>query len=327
MGIRELELADLPQTSDPPIGPLAAIVNRLTWPFRYGHVEPQPSTGFYTDTTVCIGCKSCEVACKQWNQLAADGLEWTGNSYDNTAELSATSWRHVKFIEQFAANGRPTGHDAADPAATSHELTLDHLLNGGGAGRCAADSAETSHELTIDQLVNGGGAGRWLMMSDVCKHCVSAPCQHACPTGAIIYNEFANVYIQRDICNGCSYCIASCPFGVITRSDFDGHSHKCTLCYDRQKDGLVPACAKACPTAVDPVRADRRAARAGTEPGRRSFTHGASRERTSTATSPPRPTPSSIRSTCSSTGRPSTDFRKRPSTRGSTCSGITAGPS
>jgi formate dehydrogenase iron-sulfur subunit len=248
MGIRELELADLPQASDPPIGPLAAIINRLTWPFRYGHVEPQPSTGFYTDTTVCIGCKSCEVACKQWNQLAADGLEWTGNSYDNTAELSATSWRHVKFIEQFAPNGRPTVHDAADPATTSHELTLDHLLGGGGASRSGAERAETSHELTIDQLVNGGGAGRWLMMSDVCKHCVSAPCQHACPTGAIIYNEFANVYIQRDICNGCSYCIASCPFGVITRSDFDGHSHKCTLCYDRQKDGLVPACAKACPT-------------------------------------------------------------------------------
>jgi formate dehydrogenase iron-sulfur subunit len=248
MGIRELELADLPQTSDPPMGPLAAIINRLTWPFRYGHVEPRPSTGFYTDTTVCIGCKACEVACKQWNQLAADGLEWTGNSYDNTAELSATSWRHVKFIEQFAGDGRPTGQDTAAPGATSHQLMLDDLLNGGGGGRRAADSAATSHELTIDQLVNGGGAGRWLMMSDVCKHCVSAPCQHACPTGAIIYNEFANVYIQRDICNGCSYCIASCPFGVITRSDFDGHSHKCTLCYDRQKDGLVPACAKACPT-------------------------------------------------------------------------------
>jgi len=225
MGIRELELADLSQASDPPVGPLSAIVNRLIWPFRRGHVrQARPSTGFYTDTTVCIGCKACEVACKQWNQLAADGLDWTGNSYDNTAELSATSWRHVKFIEQFAANGRPTGLDATDPAATSHELTLD-------------------------QLLNGGGAGRWLMMSDVCKHCVAAPCQHACPTGAIVYNEFANVYIQRDICNGCSYCIAACPFGVITRSDFDGHSHKCTLCYDRQKDGLVPACAKACPTA------------------------------------------------------------------------------
>jgi formate dehydrogenase iron-sulfur subunit len=86
-------------------------------------------------------------------------------------------------------------------------------------------------------------------MSDVCKHCVAAPCQQACPTGAILHNEFENVYIQPDICNGCSYCIAACPFGVITRASFDGHSHKCTLCYDRQRDGLVPACAKACPTA------------------------------------------------------------------------------
>ena len=86
------------------------------------------------------------------------------------------------------------------------------------------------------------------MMSDVCKHCVTAPCQQACPTGALVHNEFENVYIQPDICNGCAYCIAACPFGVITRSSFDGHAHKCTLCFDRQSDGLVPACAKACPT-------------------------------------------------------------------------------
>lgn len=155
-------------------------------------------TGFYTDTTVCIGCKACEVACKQWNQLPADGLEWTGNSHDNTAALSAQSWRHVKFIEQFPESG---------------------------------------------------AAGRWLMMSDVCKHCVNAPCHEACPTGAIVYNETGNVYIQQDICNGCAYCVAACPFGVITRSMFDGHAHKCTLCYDRQRDDQVPACAKTCPTA------------------------------------------------------------------------------
>ena len=100
---------------------------------------------------------------------------------------------------------------------------------------------------------------------------MSAPCQHACPTGAIIYNEFANVYIQRDICNGCSYCIAACPFGVITRSDFDGHSHKCTLCYDRQKDGLVPACAKACPTHRSSSGRSTSCA-SGPERGSRSFT-------------------------------------------------------
>jgi formate dehydrogenase iron-sulfur subunit len=212
MAVRELELSNLPQAVDRPVTPLSALLERLIYPFRRSrHPEPQQSTGFYTDTTVCIGCKACEVACKQWNQIAADGLNWTGNSYDNTEELSATSWRHVKFIEQF-------------PAAQDGEVTLEKLLA-------------------------GSTAGRWLMMSDVCKHCVAAPCQHACPTGAIIYNEFANVYIQKDICNGCSYCVAACPFGVITRSELDGHSHKCTLCYDRQRDGLVPACAKACPTA------------------------------------------------------------------------------
>ena len=189
---------------------------------------------FYTDTTVCIGCKACEVACKQWNQLPADGFHWTGNSYDNTGELSATSWRHVKFIEQFPRRARSGG---------SSRLPVPLRR------RCPTASRRRP--------------SRWLMMSDVCKHCVAAPCQQACPTGAIIYNEFDNVYIQPDICNGCSYCIAACPFGVITRSHFDGHSHKCTLCYDRQRDGLVPACAKACPTAVDPVRPDRRAARAG----------------------------------------------------------------
>src|SRR5262249_12692968 len=100
--LRELEVTELPQSGDPPRGRLAALWDRLIGPFRRGvPPSPRPATGFYTDTTVCIGCKACEVACKQWNQLPADGFNWTGNSYDNTGELSATSWRHVKFIEQF----------------------------------------------------------------------------------------------------------------------------------------------------------------------------------------------------------------------------------
>jgi formate dehydrogenase iron-sulfur subunit len=174
------------------------MIERLSVPFS----RPEPpaqreETGFFTDTTLCIGCKACEVACKQWNQLPADGFEWTGNSYDNTSTLSDTTWRHVAFVEQFDGGDAPN---------------------------------------------------RWLMMSDVCKHCAAAPCQEACPTGALIYNEFGNVYVQQDICNGCGYCVVSCPFGVIGRSDADGRAHKCTLCYDRQRDDLEPACAKACPT-------------------------------------------------------------------------------
>ncbi len=218
MAINELEVSGRKQATDPRVDRGSELLRRLVEPFQSVEPpEPRTATGFYTDTTVCIGCKACEVACKQWNQLPADGLTFTGHSYDNTQELSASSWRHVKFIEQF-----PEDEPPRQPVSTEAPLAFPAEPN---------------------------LAGRWLMMSDVCKHCEAAPCQHACPTGAIIYNEFSNVYIQADICNGCAYCVAACPFGVITRSALDGHAHKCTLCYDRQRDGLVPACAKACPTA------------------------------------------------------------------------------
>ncbi len=157
--------------------------------------------GFFTDTTLCIGCKACEVACKQWNQLPDDGLIFTGMSYDNTVALGASTWRHVAFIER--------------PMALS---TQD------------------------------AGAFSWLFSSDVCKHCVRAGCLESCPTGAIIRTEFDSVYVQPDVCNGCGYCVTNCPFGVIDRREDDGRAWKCTLCYDRLKEQMEPACAKACPT-------------------------------------------------------------------------------
>jgi len=157
--------------------------------------------GFFTDTTLCIGCKACEVACKQWNQLPDDGFRFTAMSYDNTVALGASTWRHVSFIE------RP----------------LD--LGGQEAGGFS-----------------------WLFNSDVCKHCARAGCLESCPTGAIIRTEFDTVYVQPDVCNGCGYCVINCPFGVIDRRPDDGRAWKCTLCYDRLKENMEPACAKACPT-------------------------------------------------------------------------------
>ena len=93
---------------------------------------------------------------------------------------------------------------------------------------------------------------RWIFLSDVCKHCENAGCLEACPTGSIIRTEVGSVLVQNDVCNGCGYCVVGCPFGVIDRRKKPlkdaGGAFKCTFCYDRQASGLVPACAKACPT-------------------------------------------------------------------------------
>src|ERR1700750_1387796 len=69
----------------------------------------QPRVGFFTDTSLCIGCKACEVACKEWNRVPDDIAPWTGDSYDNTRALGADTWRHVAFIEQKV----PVGADGA----------------------------------------------------------------------------------------------------------------------------------------------------------------------------------------------------------------------
>jgi formate dehydrogenase iron-sulfur subunit len=167
--------------------------------------------GFFTDTSVCIGCKACEVACKEWNNVPEDGIALSGMSYDNTVGLGADTWRHVAFIEQ----RKPVA--AQEPGV-----------------RHGADGAPSDL--------------RWLMSSDVCKHCTHAACLDVCPTGALVRTEFGTVIVQEDVCNGCGYCIPACPFGVIDQREKDGRAFKCTLCYDRLSVGQEPACAKACPT-------------------------------------------------------------------------------
>jgi formate dehydrogenase iron-sulfur subunit len=175
-----------------------------------GHTGHPPRVGFFTDTSVCIGCKACEVACKQWNGVpAAEHLDLLGMSHDNTGALGANAWRHVAFIEQSV------------PSVPSVDL---------GMPGTAEDGL------------------RWLMASDVCKHCTHAGCLDVCPTGALFRTEFGSVVVQQDICNGCGYCVSACPYGVIERRPGDGRAQKCTLCYDRLHGGLEPACAKACPT-------------------------------------------------------------------------------
>ena len=167
--------------------------------------------GMFVDTTICTGCKACQVACKEWNSLPGEPAHFgkrpdrsypvannfTGDSYDNTGSLSATDWRHVRFIEQFSQDRNER---------------------------------------------------RWLFDSDSCKHCSDAGCLNACPTKAIVRSDMGNVIVQQDVCIGCKFCIPSCPYGVIAFSEQTGTVHKCTLCNDRIHNGLGTACAKACPT-------------------------------------------------------------------------------
>jgi formate dehydrogenase iron-sulfur subunit len=192
-----------------------------------GYPEAPPRMGFFTDTSICIGCKACEVACKEWNSVPEDGINFTGMSYDNTVGLGADTWRHVKFIEQ----PKPLGNNFSGLQRATVDLGMPTLERPG-------------------QLLDGGDATefRWLMASDVCKHCTHAACLDVCPTGALFRTEFGTVVVQQDVCNGCGYCVPACPYGVIDKREDDGRVWKCTLCYDRLGEGQEPACAKACPT-------------------------------------------------------------------------------
>lgn len=195
--------------------------NRLSGPLadpasESGYTEHPERVGFFTDTSVCIGCKACEVACKEWNLLPSEQQDITGMSYDNTAELSGTTWRHVAFVEQ----------------------------------RVSGSTADTGVQLGMPGMAppDDDSAVRWLMSSDVCKHCTHAACLDVCPTGALIRTEHGTVLVQDDVCNGCGYCVPACPYGVIDTRPDTGGAAKCTLCQDRLGSGLAPACATACPT-------------------------------------------------------------------------------
>jgi formate dehydrogenase iron-sulfur subunit len=223
--------------------------------------RPAERLGFFTDTTVCIGCKACEVACKQWNDLPADSDgSGKGGSYDHTGALGASTWRHVRFVEKLepSPETRADAEVALAAGGGGHvpEIPAVAELESAGSGA----RPEEMPDLVEWAEENGADGGpvdpshalalmdRWIFTSDVCKHCTNAGCLDACPTGAIIRTEFDTVVIQADVCNGCGYCIPACPFGVPNRDPYDGRAAKCTLCYDRLQDGLEPACAKSCPT-------------------------------------------------------------------------------
>ena len=130
--------------------------------------SPAVSYGFFTDTTLCIGCKACEVACKEWNNLPADHVGLTGNSYDNTGALSANTWRHVNFIEQ-------TVRDDNQPAFQSGWLMMSdvckHCHNAPCLEACPTGALFRTEFDTV------------VVQQDICNGC--GYCVPACPFGVV----------------------------------------------------------------------------------------------------------------------------------------------
>lgn len=226
----------------------------LDSPYLNAQGGPAPGSegvtfGFFTDTSVCIGCKACEVACKEWNHVPESRGGFSGHSLDNTGSLGANAWRHVTFIEQASAR---EGASPDAPGGPGYGLGEDPQPVAGlewfGEDPGLPPGAHGAPPDFNGMPAPAGANFRWLMASDVCKHCEEAACLEVCPTGAIFYSEFGSVVVQDNICNGCGYCVTACPYGVIERREPDGGAFKCTLCYDRLKGGQQPACAAACPT-------------------------------------------------------------------------------
>jgi formate dehydrogenase iron-sulfur subunit len=143
-----------------------------------GYQDAPPRMGFFTDTSVCIGCKACEVACKEWNGVPEDGLDWTGWSHDNSQGLGADTWRHVAFVEQRApAGGQVTNFQR-------EEDDFQWLMSSDVCKHC-------THAACLDVCPTGAifrtEFGTVVVQADVCNGC--GYCVPACPYGVLDKRE------------------------------------------------------------------------------------------------------------------------------------------
>jgi formate dehydrogenase iron-sulfur subunit len=170
----------------------------------YG-ADERDRVGFFTDTTLCIGCKACEVACKEWNELPADGYDFTGMSYDNTVELSGDTWRHVAFIEQFDVAAPETNRWLMESDVCkhcTHAACLDVCPTGAlirtefgtvvvqedvcnGCGYCVSACPFG----VIGQKPNDGRVGKCTLCYDRLKNDETPACAKACPTESIQFGK------------------------------------------------------------------------------------------------------------------------------------------
>jgi formate dehydrogenase iron-sulfur subunit len=169
---------------------------------RAGNLAPvhKDTAAMLVDVSQCIGCKACEVACKQWNHNPARMAPTFTGSYQSHLGLDSATWTLIKFREG----------------------------------------------------VNAKGDVNWTFQKFNCMHCTEAGCVMACPVDALFYADNGVVNLDFGKCIGCGYCEQACPFDAVHVDaqlwNTAKKAGKCTLCYDRVANGLLPACVQACPT-------------------------------------------------------------------------------
>jgi formate dehydrogenase iron-sulfur subunit len=166
---------------------------------RSGYADHPPRMGFFTDTSVCIGCKACEVACKEWNAVPEDGLELTGMSYDNTGSLGASTWRHVAFVEQITRPGEARWLMASDVCKHCTEAACLDVCPTGALMRTEFGTVVVQDDVcngcgycvsacpfgVIERRESDGGAHKCTLCYDRIGDGLTPACAKACPTESI----------------------------------------------------------------------------------------------------------------------------------------------
>ena len=225
---------------------------------RPGHrrrlADAKPRKGFFTDTSICIGCKACEVACKEWNHNPRDGdLELLGSSYDNTGALGASTWRHVAFIEQ--------GRERIEEARESGRALIDLGMPAHARRRAATSDVSRHHPaghpgVPLADVVRRVQALHARRLSGRLPHRRAVPhrVRHGRRAGTTSATGAAPAWPGARSASSSAAVTARYRDDRSAQSDRRprvsnvGVAQKCTLCYDRLVEDETPACAKTCPT-------------------------------------------------------------------------------